>query len=195
MRLAGFTLALLLVTVPLLAHSPAADSYVLRLDDITYMNGKGMSGEMLKQLQSTYGKRFFWFRRGGKTYVVKSSGELERAEAIVQPQSELGRKQAALGTRQAALGSQQAQLGAKQAELGAQQARSARDDHAQAELSRQQEALGKKQDEMGKVQGDLGREQSKLGAMQDRISRQVEQQLANLADQCIRSGEAKEVSR
>src|SRR5258708_3120545 len=107
MRRVRYALVTLLVAVPLLAHSsssdPRADSYVLRLGDVTYMNGKGMSGDTLKELQSAYGKRFFWFRRGGRTYLVRTNEELERAEAIILPQSKLATKQAALGQNQATL--------------------------------------------------------------------------------------------
>ena len=198
MRLVRFALVALLVTLPLLAHSPSsdpnADSYVLRLGDITYMNGRGMSGDTLERLQSGYGKRFFWFRRGGKTYLVTTSAELQRAEAIILPQSELGKKQGALGAKQANLGSEQASLGAKQAQIGLDQAQ-ASNRHNQAELSRQQQELSEKQSELGKLQSDLGREQGKLGDMQERLSHQVEGQLAVLADQCIRSGAAKPVAR
>ena len=198
MRLVRYALVTLLVAVPLLAHSsssdPRADSYVLRLGDVTYMNGKGMSGDTLKELQSAYGKRFFWFRRGGKTYLVRTNEELERAEAIILPQSELAAKQAALGQKQATLGGEQARLGARQAQIGLTQAQ-AGDRAREAELGRQQQELSDKQSELGKRQGDLGREQGKLGDMQERLSHQVEQQLATLADQCIRSGVAKEVGR
>jgi len=183
--------ALGLLVAPLLAHpssSDSADSYVLRLGEITYMNGKGMSGESLKRLQAGYGSRFFWFKRGGHTYVVKAADEIERAEAIVAPQAELGRKQAALGQKQAGLGGQQAGLGARQATLGGRQAAAGGDDHRQSELSRQQEEVGKRQEV-------LSREQDKLSNEQERISAQVEAQLAVLADQCIRSGVAKEVGR
>src|SRR5262249_32020239 len=81
-----------LLVAPLLAHSSShdsADSYVLRLGDITYMNGKGMTGDALKRLQEGYGPRFFWFTRAGHTYVVKAGQEIERAEAIVAPQDQV----------------------------------------------------------------------------------------------------------
>lgn len=71
----------LLLALPLLA----SDAYVLRLGDVTCMNGKGMSVKSLDRLKTSYGRRFFWFERGGRTYVVTSAAELERAEAIVLP--------------------------------------------------------------------------------------------------------------
>lgn len=185
----------LLVATPLLAHSPAADSYVVRLGDITYMNGKGMSGEALKELQTAYGQRFFWFKRGGHAYVVKAGQEIERAEAILVPEMKVSRKQAAIGQKQAGLGSEQAGLGARQATLGGRQAAAGSDDRAQNDLSRQQEALSKQQEELSRKQEVLSREQDKLGNEQDRVSALVEKQLGELADQCIRSGVAKEVGR
>lgn len=186
---------LALITLLLALPLVAADSYVLRLDSVSYMNGKGMSVEAFNQLRNTHGKRFFWFQRGGHTYVVKDAGELERAEAIVQPQSELGQKQGALGEKQSELGQKQAQLGAQQASLGLRQASLSGSAHAQEELSRKQEELSKKQEVLSKQQDTLGREQEKLGEAQERLSVQVERQLAELADQCIRTGLAKEVRR
>src|SRR6202171_3417402 len=118
-------LAVLSFALPLFAHSSSesrADSCVLRLGDVTYMNGKGMGVEALERLQSAHGKRFFWFRRGGKAYLVTNAGELERAEAIILPQSELGRKQSALGSKQAELGSPQGRLGRREGEVGMPQA-------------------------------------------------------------------------
>ncbi len=190
--------ALALLVAPLLAHSPSpdsADSYVLRLGDITYMNGKGMSGEVLKRLQAGYGSRFFWFHRGGHTYVVKAAQEIERAEAIIGPEADLARKQSALGQKQAGLGGRQAGLGAQQAALGGKQAAAGGDDRAQRELSRKQEALSKQQEELSRRQDVLGRQQDKLGEEQERINVLVEKQLGELADQCIRSGAAREVGR
>jgi hypothetical protein len=197
MRLARFALVAVFAAVPLVAHNssdPHADSYVLRLGDITYMNGRGMSGETLKELQSAYGKRFLWFRRGGRTYVVRTDDVLARAQAIIEPQAEVGRKQGTLGAKQGGLGQQQANLGARQAQIGQDQAHT-RDSDGQAELDRQQRELSERQAELSKLQGDLSREQGKLSDMQERLSRQIEQQLGSLVDQCIRTGAAKEVGR
>lgn len=185
-------LVTLLLAVPLFA---AADSYVLRLDSVSYMNGKGMSIEALKELKTANGKRFLWFQRGGHTYVVKDASELERAEAIVRSQSELGQKQGALGGKQSELGQKQAALGVQQAALGLRQANMSGSVQEQEELSRRQEELSKKQEVLSKQQEALGRDQDKLGEAQDRLSAQVERQLADLADQCIRTGVAKEVRR
>lgn len=181
----------LLLSVPLLA----ADSYVLRLGDIAYMNGKGMSGQSLDRLRSAHGRRFFWFKRDGRTYVVTGATELERAEAIVRPQSELGKKQAALGQKQAALGTKQAEIGGQQGELGMRQASAAGDERRQEALSREQEKLSRKQEELSRQQEVLSRQQDKLSEEQDRLSVQVEKQLAELADRCVRTGAAKEVWR
>jgi multidrug efflux pump subunit AcrA (membrane-fusion protein) len=183
----------LLVAVPLIARSRSEHSYMLRLDNITFMNGQGISSEELKQLEATYGKRFFWFQRDGHSYVVKNAGALDRAEAIVAPQAELGRKQGTLGQKQAALGSKQAALGARQAELGAKQAAAARDERQQEELSRRQEVLSGQQEVLSKQQDQLGQQQDKLSKEQDRLSMLVEQQLDELAGRCIRDGQASEV--
>src|SRR4051794_39401881 len=180
-------LTLFLAILGITDQPAALDSYVLRLGDSTTMNG-GFSHQALVRMQERYGARFFWFERDGKGYVVTDAKQIERAISIVKPQQDLGQKQAALGEKQAALGEKQAALGAKQAALGARQAAAWRDDELREKLSREQEALSRQQDQLGEQQEALGVEQEKLGAEQERISAQVEQQLSDLADECIRSG-------
>jgi bla regulator protein BlaR1 len=192
MRLSRLIPILLLVALPVLA-SHGGDSYVLRLGDVTYMNGDGMSGTALKRIQDAHGRRFLWIRRGGRVYVTSSASALERAEALTQPQRELGSRQAALGSEQARLGMQQGALGTQQAALGGQQAQT-RNDERQRELAKQQQALSEKQNELGKEQEKMGRQQQTLGEQQERLSREIEKKLGELADQLIRSGQAKEVA-
>jgi hypothetical protein len=174
-------------------EQPASlDSYVLRFGSSTTMSGDS-DVDGLGRLQERYGARFFWFKRDGQAYVVSDAKQIERAMAIVRPQRELGEKQAALGQKQAALGEKQAALGQKQAAIGMRQAGSWRDDELREQLSREQEALSRQQDALGAQQEVLGHQQEKLGAEQERISGQVEQQLSDLADECIRKGVAKKV--
>ena len=155
-------LTLFLAILGITEQPAALDSYVLRLGDSTTMNGS-FSHQALGRMQERYGARFFWFERDGKAYVVTDAKQIERAAAIVKPQHELGEKQAALGEKQAA--------------LGARQAGAWRDDALREQLSREQEALG--------------REQQKLGAEQERTSTRIEQQLSELAADCIRKGLAR----
>jgi hypothetical protein len=179
-------LAILGVTEP----SISIDSYVLRLGDSTTMNGN-FDDDGMALLQDRFGTRFFWFKRDGQAYVVSDAKQIERAEAIVKPQRDLGAKQGALGRKQGALGVKQAALGQKQAAIGLRQAGAWRDDALREQLSREQEALSRQQEALGEQQEVLGREQEKLGAEQERLSAQVEQQLSELADECIRKGVAK----
>jgi bla regulator protein blaR1 len=168
----------------------ALDSYVLRVGDSTTINGNFDEAGTLR-MQERFGSRYFWFKRDGQAYVVSDAKVIERASAIVQPQRDLGLKQGALGRKQGALGEKQAALGMKQAALGMRQAGAWQDDALREQLSREQEALSRQQEALGAQQEALGREQEKLGAEQERISEQIEEQLSDLADECIRKGVAK----
>lgn len=181
-------LTLFLAILGITEQPPSLDSYVLRAGDSTTMMNGGFSHQALGRMQERYGARFFWFERDGKAYVVTDAKQIERAISIVKPQQDLGAKQAALGEKQAALGEKQAALGQKQAALGAQQATAWRDDALRETLSREQEALSRQQDQLGGQQEALGRQQEKLGEEQERLGKQVEQQLGDLATECIRKG-------
>jgi len=171
-------------------QEPASlDSYVLRVGDSTTINGNFDEAGTLR-MQERFGSRYFWFKRDGQAWVVSDPKQIERAAAIVQPQHDLGVKQGALGQKQGALGEKQAALGMKQAALGLRQA-GAGSETLREQLSREQDALSRQQEALGAQQEALGREQEKLGAAQERLSEQIEQQLSDLADDCIRKGVAK----
>ena len=170
------------------------DSYVLHVGASTSINSDCTHDDVAR-LTGRYGARFFWFERDGEAYVVADAKQIERAMVIVRPQRELGAKQAALGQKQAALGEKQAALGQKQAAIGARQAAAWRNEEARETLSREQEALSRQQATFGEQQEILGRQQEKLGAEQERISGRIEQQLSDLADECIRNGMARKAGK
>jgi hypothetical protein len=194
MRLAR--LLIVALALPLFAgsshHGP---SYVLRLGSTTFMNGDGMSISELTSLQNRYGKRFFWFRQDGKTYIAYDALAIDRATAITRPQQELGAKQGELGSKQGELGAAQARLGAQQAAIGSEQASHGLSDSASARLEKRQEELSARQEELSRRQEVMSKEQERLSEQQEALSRETEKKLSALADELIRSGAAKEVSR
>lgn len=186
--------------VLLAAGSPSpkhSDSYVLRLGHTTFMNGGGMSSSALRSIQRTHGERFLWFRRDGRTFVTTDDTALDRATALIRPQQELGEKQSELGMKQSELGMRQAELGREQAALGQEQARLAPngDSDRVNELARRQNELSERQNELAKKQDELAGKQQLLADRQEEVSREIEKRFAVLADQLIRTGNAKEVSR
>jgi len=167
------------------------DAFVLRMDGVNVANG--ISGTNMKSLFDRYGKRFAYFARDGRKYIIRDAEMLDRLDALYQPQVTLGTKQAALGTRQAALGTKQASIGMEQARLAMEQIHTSSDSVRHRELSRRQNDLGRQQNELGEEQNRLGEQQSDLGRKQDELSRDTEKRLQPLLDEAIRNGTAIEV--
>src|SRR2546430_14144148 len=76
MRLVSYLFALSLVAAP--------DSYVFRDGDVTWMLGKGMSSDALKQIQSQFGREFLWARRNGQTFVSHDEEIIDQARFVVR---------------------------------------------------------------------------------------------------------------
>lgn len=179
---------------------------------ILHGDGATMSGSIsdIRTAKATRqgGEDLIWFRRDGKTYVIRDAAALSAAKELFREQRELGEQQGALGEKQGelgekqgALGAKQGELGARQGELGARQGRFARNDEKQrAELDRQMEELGKKQEELGRQQEALGEKQEELGKQQEALGRQqeaasriAERKFQKLLDESVASGLAEQV--
>ncbi len=125
------------------------------------------------------GKTLFWFRKDGRSYLVRDPALTERASKIVAPMQELGAEQGRLGAQQGRWGAMQGRLGALQGRIGAMQARIAvasmgagdRDDAELADLRRQVRELGDEARELSAQQGGLGARQGELGARQGELGR------------------------
>jgi bla regulator protein BlaR1 len=182
------------------------ESYILLLGDHqTMMNGSTSDIRRARELQKG-DEPLLYFRKDGKTYVVRDADLLQKAEELFRPQMELGEKQAKLGAQQAELGGRQAELGGKQAALGAKQAALAAKEARRGEdagnleremeeLNRQQGELGMKQGELGEQQAKLGEKQAELGRQQERLGKEAETKFRALIQDAIRSGAAQEVER
>jgi hypothetical protein len=132
-----------------------------------------------------------YVRQDGVAYVIRDPAILRRAEAIMAPQQELGRRQGALGEQQGELGRRQGKLGAEQGRLGAMMA-DARVREL-GELGRQQGELGRQQAALGAQQAALGRKQAELGREQARLAKLAEPQLRALVADAIQRGVAQRV--
>lgn len=193
-----------------------SDGFVFLFDgDTQVVGGTWLDAEQAEKL-SAKGERLLWFRRDGKSYVVRDPATLRNVQEILEPQIELGRKQGELGALQGRLGNEQHRLGAlqgdlggRQGDLGAKQAAlasrsaSGRNDQSlerrQRELGQEMGELGRKQAELGALQAELGRQQAELGRQQSELGRQqqeaaekAEKELGSLIDRAIQSGLAKE---
>jgi len=161
-------------------------AYVL-LDgsDDAMMSGSTIDIERARALNA--GKAgLLYMRQDGVAYVIRDRAILGRAEAIVAPQKELGRRQGALGRQQGELGHQQGALGAEQARLGRQMANST--PSQMGELGRQQGELGRRQSTLGEQQAVLGRQQGALGHEQARLAEAAQAQFRALLAEAIHRG-------
>ena len=135
--------------VPLLiAIAPAQALQAESADRLSYMLITGDSSSSSGSWHSDDFRRAEAFRAGnapllyvrdhGVAYVIRDAATLRRAEAIMAPQQELGRRQGALGRQQGALGRRQGELGREQGELGRQQAALGRQQARLAKLAQPQ---------------------------------------------------------
>ena len=131
-------------------------------------------------------------RENGVAYVIRNSAIIRRAEAIMAPQRELGKRQGELGKQQGELGRRQGELGAQQGKLAAQMANSTA--RQMGELGRQHGELGRRQAALGKAQAELGRQQGALGGLQARLAERARTQLKSLVSEAIREGLAQRVN-
>jgi hypothetical protein len=205
--------AALVAAIPLQAQPPdaappAGGAYVLVLENGVTL-GSSTPGESAraKALRAGPQEKLFWFRRGGKEYVLRDAATLQQIKALFEPQQKLGEQQAKLASQQAALSAKQAEQGKKQGEVGVKIAKVAAEQAHLAglgetsapieaqmqELEREQEEIAKPQKELGRQQEALGRQQEDLGRQQKEAGQEAEKQLKALADQAIASGLAQEV--
>jgi len=190
---------LLLVLAPVQAAS--ADSYGSSGERLSYvlMTGGGTNSMMngstddIRRAEAYRAGNadLLFVRENGAAYVIRDPAILQRAEAIMAPQRELGKRQGALGRQQGELGRQQGALGRQQGELGRQMA-DARVREV-GDLARQQAELGRQQAALGAQQAALGQRQAALGREQARASQLAEPQFRALVNEAIRRGLAQRV--
>jgi hypothetical protein len=158
--------------------------------DSSSINGDSDDWNRARSLRRN-GEGLLYFRKDGSAYVVRDATMLARADAIMEPQRELGRRQGALGRQQAALGRQQAALGRRQTWIGARQWRANAD--ANASMSRSMGDLGASQAQLGRQQAELGRQQGELGRQQAALGKIANAKLRDLIDEAMRRGLAQRV--
>ena len=190
-----FIVPLLVAIAPVAAlHAESADglSYVLVTgkDGSSMMSGSSADFRRAEAYRSGDGP-LLYVRQDGVGYLIRDAAFLRRAEAIVAPQQELGRRQGALGDQQGELGRRQGKLGAEQGRLGARMADST--PRQMSELGEQQAALGRQQAQLGEQQAALGRQQAELGKQQAHLAELAKPQFRALVADAIKRGVAQRV--
>ena len=185
---------LLLAIAPVQAlHAAPANrlSYVLMTGDgSNMMSGSTDDIRRARALQAGNAP-LLYVRQDGVAYVIRDPAILRRAEAIMAPQRELGRRQGALGAEQGELGRKQGALGKEQGRLGALMMDST--PRQMGELGRQQGELGRRQAALGEQQAILGQQQAALGRHQARLAEAARLKLRALLADAIRRGVAQRV--
>jgi len=185
---------LLLAIAPVqAAYADSADrlSYVLLTGDGSNMMSSSSDDIRRARALQAGGAPLLFVRQDGVAYVIRNPAILGRANAIMAPQRELGRRQGALGEQQGELGRKQGALGAEQGRLGALMMNST--PRQMGELGRQQGELGRRQAALGEQQAILGRQQAALGRHQARLAEAAKPKLRALVADAIRRGLAQRV--
>ena len=185
---------LLLAIAPVqAAYADSADrlSYVLLTGDGSNMMSSSSDDIRHARALQAGGAPLLFVRQDGVAYVIRNPAILGRANAIMAPQRELGRRQGALGEQQGELGRKQGALGAEQGRLGALMMNST--PRQMGELGRQQGELGRRQAALGEQQAILGRQQAALGRHQARLAEAAKPKLRALVADAIRRGLAQRV--
>jgi beta-lactamase regulating signal transducer with metallopeptidase domain len=172
--------------------------------------GTDHPSEFVEFLQEKISGDFIWFRRDGKSYLIRDPATIKRAKEFFAAVQELDKKQEELGKQQEALGEKQEALGKEQEEVHVQIPDMTEDLHKleaelkklgasgtqedlgriqgeigelQSKLGDLQSVAGDEQGKMGEKQGELGEQQGKLGELQGELGRQQEQVFKNASRQ------------
>jgi len=147
-------------------------------DSLT-MSGTQQDGMRVQELREKIPGDFIWFRREGKSYIIRDQATVDRAKRFWAPQEELGRKQEELGKQQEALGKQQEDLGAKMDEVHVKVPDLTKEiEKLQAQLkqlgsSATMDQVGELQSAIGDLQGKIGDIQSQAGDQQGKLGEEM----------------------
>ena len=149
-----------------------------KTDSLT-MSGSTQDAETVEELRKKIPGDFIWFRRNGKSYIIRDQATIDRARRFWAPQEELGQKQQELGKQQEALGKQQEELGAQMEQIHVKVPdMTAELDKLKAELKQLNsgatlEQVGEIQSEIGELQSRVGELQSEAGEQQSKLGEQM----------------------
>ena len=148
-------------------------------NDSFTISGMDGDGEHVQELKKTIPGDFIWFRRDGKSYIIRDQATVQRAHAFWAPQAELGKQQEELGRQQEELGKQQEELSRKMEDVRVEVPDMTKTmEELQAELkklgsSATSEQIGQLQEKIGALQEKIGESQSKVGDLQSKLGDQM----------------------
>lgn len=163
------------------------------------------------------GTPVLWLRVDGRDWIVRDRAMVDRAEAVLQPMRELGRKMGALGSEMGKLGAKQGRHGAELGRLAAKRAvldvrlatAGLGDDeedlgeHERMELERERLELEREQarcersrartemHDVGDRMEETGRRMEEMGRRMEALGERAEREMRALAREAISTGKAK----
>jgi beta-lactamase regulating signal transducer with metallopeptidase domain len=153
--------------------------FIVSGSKITTRCGSPADFEHVRKLRSRISGSFIWFRRNGRSYIIRDPATVKAAlnafalqKGLTRQQAELGRQQARLGRKQAALGLRQSQVRATVPDLSAEMRQVAAAmqklnfSTTQAQIDREQAKLraALKALDSSATQEELGRAQAQMAA-------------------------------
>jgi hypothetical protein len=157
-------------------------SYAILYGEHSTMMDGDIDPSRLQRLRGS-DPRLFWFKTGGREYVVRDPAGIDQALAVTKVIREIGAAQGEVGAKMGAIGAQQGIVGAKQGGIGAQQ----------GVIGAQQGAIGAKQGalaarEVGATEAQR-REFDRQRAEMDAEMRKLDEQMRALDEQMRDAGQ------
>lgn len=145
------------------------------------ITGNDVDKKRVKELQRSVKGDFFWFRDGGKEYIVQDPAALKRMDDAWAPMEQLG---AQMGGHGAEMGRQGASMGS----LGAKMALAAVTFNAD-----KMEAIGKQMEDAGKPMEATGKKMEEVGKKMEQVQKDAERTARGVIRDSLRNGTAKPV--
>jgi beta-lactamase regulating signal transducer with metallopeptidase domain len=182
----------------------ASDSYIIVHGNSMTMSGSSEDLQHVRALQEKLGDEFLWFRRSGKSYIVRDKATVRAARELFESNNDLTQRKAYLADLKAKLSDQKAVLGERKNSL----LPAISDLTRELDILRQHLAAGGTQEQLAEVRAliaelqtkvavqhaSVGEQQAAIGELQAQLSErqaQLSEQQAVLSEmQSQRSEEA-----
>jgi hypothetical protein len=175
--------------------NPNADAYVLAHgNDSVSMNA---SLDDLLRLRKRHSGEFLWFRRGGRSYLLRDEALLAQAKSLFAPLRSLDPERAVLRRRERALDRREDVLEREEQELDEISARWEDEDREEQsesdrrDLERRKRELKSRMRELEKEQRAVEAIERPLEAKEEEIEKKAEAELWKLIDHALATGIAR----
>ena len=158
------------------------EPFALVRDGRNLITGSDADHKRVKEIKRSVSGDFFWFRQGGKEYIVTDPATLKRMGDAWAPMQALG---AEMGQHGAEMGRQGGSMGS----LGAKMALAAVTFNAE-----KMEAIGKQMEDAGKPMEATGKKMEEVGKRMEAAQQDAERTARGVIADSLRNGTAKPVA-